>query len=283
MHRPKHSRADAARARGQRFCSNRLRPASACFGYQRWCTNGLMSSPIDVVDLFHDARRNRRQRGGFGVRARLRRVARAGNDHAHRVEHQDPAQRELCHRGVARHQRPYPLDRREAPFIGHAGKRLADIEGFAVAVELAVVGVFELGVALELARQQAAGQRHARDDGDLLLLGQVEEQVGRALAERVEDDLDADDAGIFHRLQRLFDALDADAVIADLAAARPAGRAARTPRDDSRDRSAGSAAGRGRACRSRGISGCGRSSCRGSPACSPRRSVPAGAFRPWWR
>ena len=114
-------------------------------------------------------------------------------------------------------QRPDALDRLEPDLVGHAGKRLADVEGLAVAVELAMVVVGEGGIGLELAGEQAARQRHARDHGDLARLGDVEEQPGRALPEDVEDDLDADHARIFDRLQGLLDPLDADAVVADLA------------------------------------------------------------------
>ena len=63
-----------------------------------------------------------------------------------------------------------------------------------------------------------ARQRHAHDHRDALALGLAEEQPRRPLAEDIVDDLDRGDARIFDRLQPLLDLLDADAVVADLAA-----------------------------------------------------------------
>ena len=65
---------------------------------------------IEANPKYHELRR---KRGSFGIGNRLRRIAGAGNDHAHRVEHQDPAQREFRHCRVARNQRPDLLDRRQ--------------------------------------------------------------------------------------------------------------------------------------------------------------------------
>ncbi len=69
----------------------------------------------------------------------------------------------------------------------------------------------------KLARKQTAGQGNARQDANLLELGLGEEELRRTLAKAVEDDLHALHVGVFHRLKRLFHALDADPVEADLA------------------------------------------------------------------
>ena len=66
--------------------------------------------------------------------------------------------------------------------------------------------------ARQLAGQQPRRQRQAREHADLAALGLGEEQLGRALAEHVVDDLHRLHAGVLDRLQRILDALDADAV-----------------------------------------------------------------------
>ena len=68
-----------------------------------------------------------------------------------------------------------------------------------------------------LARQHPRRQRQARQDADLAARGLGEEQLGRALAEDVVDDLHRLHAGELDGLQRLLDPLDADAVEAELA------------------------------------------------------------------
>ena len=78
-----------------------------------------------------------------------------------------------------------------------------------------IIGKF--GVGGDLAGQKARRQRHAHDDADILRLRLLEEQVMRALAEDVVDDLDGRDARILDRLQRFLDIGDRDAVVADLA------------------------------------------------------------------
>src|ERR1700722_6850097 len=171
---------------------------------------------IDRLQFGHRLRRQGGQCGGFRVRSRLRRVACAGNGDGDGVEHQYPSQRELRHRRASA-QRAEFLDRRKTRFIGYVRESLADVEGLAVAIELAMVGILELRIGPELTGKKAAGERHARDYGDLFGFSRREKSLYRALAENVEDDLDAGHAGIFDCLQSLFDPLYADPVIQDLA------------------------------------------------------------------
>ena len=65
---------------------------------------------------------------------------------------------------------------------------------------------------VELAGEQAGGERDTDDHADVAQPGLLEEQLGRPLAEDVEDDLHGRDARILDRLQRLLDLLDAHAV-----------------------------------------------------------------------
>ncbi|MCY1305583.1 hypothetical protein D9M70_553970 [compost metagenome] len=100
------------------------------------------------------------------------------------------------------------LDGFQRRFERHTGKGLADVEGFAVPVEVAVIVSGKGGFPGDLAGKQAGGERHAYDDADILLLSFGEEQLVRALAEDVVDDLHGRNAGIFDRLQRFLDLFD---------------------------------------------------------------------------
>src|SRR5690606_18637128 len=173
---------------------------------------------VDARDLAHGLVGQRRQVGGGDIGQGLLRVLRAGDDHAHRLVHQDPAQRELRQGRAFRHQRTQLLHRCQADLVGHAGEGLADVEGLAVAVEVAVVAFLEAGIRAELAAEHAAGQRYARDHRHAAALGLGEEQLRRAQAEHVEDDLHAGDVRVFDRLEGFLDALDAHAVARDRAA-----------------------------------------------------------------
>ena len=73
----------------------------------------------------------------------------------------------------------------------------------------------ERRLARVLARQQSRRERHAHDDPDPAARGLGEEHAGGALAERVEDDLHGRHVRVLDRLERLLDALDADAVGGD--------------------------------------------------------------------
>ena len=77
-----------------------------------------------------------------------------------------------------------------------------------------VVGT-ELRLAGVLAREQPGRQRHPHDHADPAPRRLCEEHARRPLPERVEDDLHAGDVRVLHRLQRLLDAFDADAVGGD--------------------------------------------------------------------
>ena len=63
-----------------------------------------------------------------------------------RLIHENPAQRELGHRRVAADEPAHPFDRRQADLVGHSGKRLADVECFAVTIELTVIARIEDGI-----------------------------------------------------------------------------------------------------------------------------------------
>ena len=67
-----------------------------------------------------------------------------------------------------------------------------------------------------LAGQQAARQRYAHDHAHLARLRLAEEQLRRAVAEHVEDDLHRFDVRIFNRLERFLDLFHADAVVLNL-------------------------------------------------------------------
>ena len=91
----------------------------------------------------------------------------AGNRASHRVGHQNPAQRELRHRCALQHQWPQLFHGFEARFVVNTGKSLAHIKGFAVPVEISVIVGSESRIQIELAGQQAARERHTRQDADL--------------------------------------------------------------------------------------------------------------------
>ena len=87
------------------------------------------------------------------------------------------------------HERPQLVHRLEPCFVWNAGERLSLVERFAVAVELAVIVGREHRVGPQLAGQQAARERHAREDADLALLRLGKHALRRLLPEHVEDDL----------------------------------------------------------------------------------------------
>ena len=120
-------------------------------------------------------------------------------------------------RRAGRHQLAHLLDSLQADLEGTPAKVSPTSKASPWRLKLRWSSLANCGVAGDLAGEQAACQRHADDDGNFLAACFLEEQVGGALAEDVVDDLDADDAGIFDRLQPLLDGLDADAVALDLA------------------------------------------------------------------
>ena len=74
-------------------------------------------------------------------------------------------------------QAPHLLHRFERGLVIHAREGLAHVEGLAVPVELAVIVRSELRSPRQLAGQQPARQRNARQNAHLLLLGLREEQL----------------------------------------------------------------------------------------------------------
>ena len=121
---------------------------------------------VDPADRGHRIVREGGQVGGGAVFGHLLRPLGAGNRAGHGVEHQNPAQCELRERPPGRANCFHFLHGAEARFVVDAGKRFADVERLAVAVELAVIGRFELRVATQLAGEQSGGQRHAGQDAD---------------------------------------------------------------------------------------------------------------------
>src|SRR6185436_154421 len=109
------------------------------------------------------------------------------------------------------------VDRIEGQLVVDPSKRLTTVERLSVAVELTMVVGLEALLTRELAREQAGGERHAGQDTHLAARGLFEQELERTLAEHVEDDLNGLNVRILERLQALFHALHADAVVAQLA------------------------------------------------------------------
>ena len=161
----------------------------------------------------------RRQSRGQCVVRHLAGSFASGDGTSNSIEHKDPTQCELAHAHAFRHQSTQFFDGCQRDFVIDSGKGFANIEALPLAIEVAVIVVGKLGVRLELAREQAAGQRNARQDAHLPEFCLGKEELSRTLAKAVEDDLDALHVGEFDGLQCLFHALDADPVEADLACA----------------------------------------------------------------
>ncbi len=85
-----------------------------------------------------------------------------------------------------------------------------------MSIEQAMIIGREDRAAIHLAAQESARERHPYDDGDIASFRLAEEKLRRALAEDVVDDLHRGDIRILDRLQRLFDFLDRDTVVANL-------------------------------------------------------------------
>src|SRR5450759_983551 len=167
---------------------------------------------VELADPVHRRRREWRQVRRCRVRPGLVGRLRAGDGGRHLVGHEDPPQRQLGERGAVRHERAQFLHELQPRLVVEAGERLPDVEGFAVAVERAVVAGIERSLARERAGQEARREGHPGQDADVAAGGLGQEAVSRALADQVVDDLDARDARVLDRLERLLDALNADAV-----------------------------------------------------------------------
>src|ERR1700675_3524210 len=171
-----------------------------------------------VIDAPHSGHyfvgKGRQVRSPAVVRNLLRPLA-TGNRASHSVEHEDPAQSELTHRDASGYERSHLFHRLQADVVIDAGKRLAHVEGFSVAIEIPVVVGREGGIAMEFTRQQTAGEGHAGEDAYPLVFCSGEELVRGTLAETVENDLHGLDVGELDGLERFLDFLDAHTVIAD--------------------------------------------------------------------
>ncbi len=80
-----------------------------------------------------------------------------------------------------------------------------------------MVGLRERRLGGHPAREEAAGERNPHDHPDVAGQRFAEEELGRPLAEHVEDDLNRLDAGVLDGFERLLDLLDTDPVVEDLA------------------------------------------------------------------
>ena len=172
---------------------------------------------VNLADGVHRFRREGRQIGGGAVFFGLGRPLRAWDGAGHGVEHKNPAEGELGERHPGRTDRLHFFHGGETCFVIDAGKRFADVERFAAAIELAVVIRLKRRLPRELAGEKARGQRHTSQNADASLFGLLEEQLRRPLTEHVEDNLHALDIGEVHRLEPFFRRLDADAVVLQFA------------------------------------------------------------------
>jgi len=158
-----------------------------------------------------------RERGGAGVGAGLVGIFGAGDDGADGVEIEAPAEREFGEREAGGNEGFQRVGELDAFLEREAGEGFADVEGGAVAVEVAMVVGGEGGGLGHLAAEETAGEREADEESDLPAFGFVEEDVRGFLAEEVEDDLEGGDALLFHAEKGFFHGFDADAEVADFA------------------------------------------------------------------
>src|SRR5260370_34976535 len=179
-----------------------------------------LGTQVLIVDLPYAVHRliaERRQRDSLYIIFRLLRVLSARDGARYLGEHQDPAQGELRHCGSLRYQCAQFLNCPQAGLVVYALEGLPLIEGFAVTVEAAMVVLGKLRVMGELACQQAACQRHARQDTNLAFASGSKELLGRLGTEHVEDDLDTLEIWISDCLKTLCDALSTEAIKTDFA------------------------------------------------------------------
>src|SRR6185312_1759800 len=146
---------------------------------------GANLAVVNCANRIHGLLRQRRQIGSRAVLRNLLRTLAAGNRARHRIEHQDPLQRELRHARTRREKAANLFHRAESSFVIHARKRFSHIEGFAVPVEVPVVVLFEFRIASQLARQHSTRQRNASQNPNLFLLCLFEEQFSRPLAKAI--------------------------------------------------------------------------------------------------
>jgi len=77
-----------------------------------------------------------------------------------------------------RDERTQFIDGFQAGFVIHTGECFAAVKGFTVTVEGAMVVSFKAGFGGQLAGQQSAGERYARQDTNLAADGFGKEQLG---------------------------------------------------------------------------------------------------------
>lgn len=144
-------------------------------------------------------------------------VFRAGDDGGDGVEIEAPAEGEFGEREAGGEEGFEGIGEFDAFVEGQAGEGFADVEGGAVAVEVAMVVGGEGRGFRHFSAEETAGEREADEEGDAAAFGFVEEGVRGFLAEEIEDDLEGGDALLFHAEEGFVHRFDADAEVADFA------------------------------------------------------------------
>src|SRR5205823_398405 len=144
---------------------------------------------IDLLDHSPRLRAERWQARRPAVILDLLRPLAAGNRAADGVEHDNPAQRKLAHGNPGRQKLADLLHGLQPHFVVDAGKSLAYVECFPVAVVVTMVVFGKARSARELACEQAAGQRHAGENPNFFVLGVWKKLFGWPLPEAIKNDL----------------------------------------------------------------------------------------------
>lgn len=110
----------------------------------------------------------RAQLASCAVAPRLCRSSRARDDHADRIEVEDPPQSHLCQCHPFRRHRLQSVGQFDSLFERQAGERLTDIESLPLPVVTAVVRRSEFRFLREFSGEQPACQREAHNQRDPL-------------------------------------------------------------------------------------------------------------------
>src|ERR1700733_12730396 len=156
-----------------------------------WMHQGTYLRVVDLAHAVHHFRCERRQSRGQCVVRHLAGSFASGDSTGNSIEHEDPTQCELAHAHAFRRQSTQFFDGCQCYFVIDPREGFANIEALPLAIEVAVIVIGKLGVGLELAREQAAGQGNPRQYAHLPQLCLGKEERSGTLAKAVEDDLDA--------------------------------------------------------------------------------------------